>query len=488
MLQGNTILELAREKKINNRIKREVVNRIVKHNAITPWVQNVITKGNFNMSIPNSNIMPLSQWFDGCVLTSGQNNPTLGMIAYNSVVVACAGNSADIGSTDLRRGALNVNETADITGGRRFVWDWGTDRGNGIIASVGLTRSALAIAEISKEAIPTGNFYNLPLFVTNNGNMNASYLNFGRCQIIDYEKEKAYCIYYSNGVVVAEYDLSTKRIQLLDTPFSLRKGYDGNYVVTTHTIPNSTISNPSPAFTNSSIGYTGSHIHFVVWSGATIKDYVINTSTWELDSSYGTGGVITRTFSGVTFTNISIEAYWNYYFKKDVYPIVGDYIWAFGTVSNVPKILKCNLLGSSATEIFEFDNPYYTKASVAASSMGSYNGASVILPNGDIVKRVSGSTTSVVNNSQPCLLIHNDEVYLSRVRAYSTGGNFSSKDISINSNGYGTQIVNKAEDVTGMGILELCSGFISTCNNLDEAVTKSADLTMKLQYDLTQVA
>lgn len=485
MLHGNTIFEFARERKVNNRIKREVVKRIEKHNAITPWVQNVIKQGNFNMSIPNSVIMPLSQWFDGCVLTSGQNDPTLGMIAYNSNVVACAGNSADSGSTDLRRGALNVNETADITGGRRFVWDWGTDRGNGIIASVGLTRSSLAIAEISKEAIPTGNFYNLPLFVTNNGNMNASYLNFGRCQIIDYEKEKAYYIYYSNGVVIAEYDLSTKRIQLLDTPFALRKGYDGNYVVTSHSIPNSTISNPSPAFNNSSIGYTGSHIHFVVWSGATIKDYVINTSTWELDSSYGTGGVITRTFTGVTFTNIFVYTPWNYYFKKDVYPIVGDYIWTFGTVSNVPKILKCNLLGSSATEIFEFDNPYYTKASVAAGSMTSYNGASVILPNGDIVKRMSKNDVSVVNNSQPCLLIHNDEIYLSRVRMYSSGD--SSKDVGINSNGYGTQIVNKAESETGVGILELCSGFISTCNNLDEAVTKSADLTMKLTYEITEV-
>ena len=484
MLQGNTILEFAREKKINNRIKREVVNRIKKHNAITPWIQNAITKGNFNMSIPNSAIMPLSQWFDGCMLTSGTNDASLGMIAYNSDVVACAGNSADSGSTDIRRGALNTTETADITGGRRFVWDWGTDRGNGVIASVGLTRSALAIAEISKEAIPTGNFFNLPLFVTNNGTWNVSYFNFGRCQIIDYEKAKAYYIYYSNGVIIAEYDLSTKNIQLLDTPFSLRKGYDGNYVVTTHSIPNSTISNPSPAFTNSSIGYTGSHIHFVVWSGATIKDYVINTSTWELDSSYGTSGVITRTFSGVTFTNIAVDSSWNRFFKKDVFPIVGDYIWAFGTVDNVPKILKCNLLGSSATEIFEFDNPYYTKVSVAAGSMAQYNGASVILPNGDIVKRVSWNNVSVVNNSQPCLLIHNDEMYLSRVRTYVLGS--TSADVGINSNGYGTQIINRTTDVNGMGILELCSNYISTCNNLDEAVTKSADLTMKLTYEITE--
>lgn len=477
-LKGYTRLSLYR--------KGIEVKRIEQHNAITPWVQNAILEGNFNVSIPNSLIMPLSQWFNGCVLTNAPNDPTLGMIAYNSNVVACAGNSANSGSTDIRRGALNVNETADITAGRRFVWDWTTDRGNGLISSVGLTRSELAIAEISKEAIPTGNFYNLPLFVTNNGNMDASHLNFGRCQIIDYEKEKAYYIYYSNGVYIAEYDLSTKRIQLLDTPFALRKGYDGNYVVTTHSIPNSTISNPSPGFNNSSIGYTGSHIHFVVWSGATIKDYVVNTSTWELDSSYGTSGVITRTFTGVTFTNISIDGSWNHFFKKDVYPIVGNYIWAFGTVSGVSKILKCNLLGSSATEIFEFDNPYYTKASVAAGSMPQYNGASVILPNGDIVKRVSWNNVSVVNNSQPCLVIHNDEIYLARVRMYSTGS--SSKDVGINSNGYGTQIVNKAEDITGMGILELCSNYISTCNNLDQAVTKSADLTMKLTYELTQVA
>jgi hypothetical protein len=109
-LQGKARLSLFR--------KGIEVHRVEKKNTITGYVQNAITKGNFNMSIPNSAIMPLSQWFDGCVLISGTNDASLGMIAHNSDVVACAGNTADAGSTDIRRGNANTTETADITGGR----------------------------------------------------------------------------------------------------------------------------------------------------------------------------------------------------------------------------------------------------------------------------------------------------------------------------------------------------------------------------------
>lgn len=481
MLQGNTILELAREKKINNRIKREVVNRIKKHNAITPYVQNAITKGNFNMSIPNSSIMPLYQWFDGCVLTSGTNDASLGMIAHNSDVVACAGNSSDSGSTDIRRGALNTTETADITGGRRFVWDWGTDRGNGIIASVGLTRSALAIAELSQTVAPA-NPINPILATITTGGLNS----IANLTIIDYEKSVGYLVSYNNGIVVTEYPLSTKAIKLFGSPYVKQTGYDGNIISTAHTIPNSTISNPSPNIGNSSISYTGSHIHWITWSGATLKDYVINTTTWEFDSSYGTGGVITRTFTGVTFSNIRYNGTYNWNYKKDVSPIIGDYVWCVGTVGGVLKMLKCNLLGSAATEIFEYDNLYNT---ILGQTDGQYcNGISAVLPNGDFIKTTS--THSGETGFGSALYYHNDKFYLAKFNDDTSDGGYNSyQGCGINTNPYGTMLRTgyRGDNRNAFVLFSFIHGYISTCNNLDEAVTKSADLTMKLTYEITEV-
>ena len=481
MLQGNTILELAREKKINNRIKREVVNRIEKHNAITPFVQNAITKGNFNMSIPNSTIMPLYQWFDGCVLTSGTNDASLGMIAHNSDIVACAGNTADAGSTDTRRGNANTSETADITGGRRFVWDWSTDRGNGIIASVGLTRSALAIAEISQTVLPSNNPINAIL-----ASHTGVATSIGNLTIIDWEKSVGYLVSYNNDIVVTEFPLSTKALKLFGSPYLKQVGYDGNIISTTHTIPNSTISNPSPNVGNSSISYTGSHIHWITWSGATLKDYVIDTTTWELDSDYGTGGVITRTFTGVTFSNIRYNGSYNWNYHKDICPIIGDYVWMVGTVGGVPKMLKCNLLGASATEIFEFDNLYKTVLGVNNGEI--INGCSVVLPNGDFVKTPSTGGDSIYGSA---LYYHNDKFYLTKAdfgfadpSAYNTYGM-----CGINANSYGTIVDGSMKQGnSAMAHLGFIHGFVSTVNNLDEAVTKSADLTMKLTYEITEVA
>lgn len=41
--------------------------------------------------------------------------------------------------TDTRRGTLNENECCPIDGGYRLVWDFGTDRANGVIKCIGLT-------------------------------------------------------------------------------------------------------------------------------------------------------------------------------------------------------------------------------------------------------------------------------------------------------------------------------------------------------------
>ena len=74
MLQGKAILELAREKKVNNRIRREVVKRVEQKNDITALVDGIINEGNFFNAISNSKILPVKQWFEGCLLTDIVND------------------------------------------------------------------------------------------------------------------------------------------------------------------------------------------------------------------------------------------------------------------------------------------------------------------------------------------------------------------------------------------------------------------------------
>ena len=486
-LRGNTRLSLYR--------KGIEVKRVEKHNTITDYVSKTINQGNFCGTIPNSKIMPIKQWFDGCILTDQTNDASLMMISKTSTIKALAGNSTDLGSTDDRRGAFNALESGDITGGFRFVWDWGTDRGNGTIASVCLTRSALALAELQKNGVPTNPLsLNEPLTSVVTG---VAYADFASLTIIDYEKEVGYKVDYSNGdIVIDEYPLSTRRFHLEDTPLALRYDYQGAVVKTTHTITQAFAVTPTHA--NSSINYTGSHIHWVVWDGDDIYDYVIDTSTWELDMDYGSSGVISRTFNSVAFTNLFSNGY-DGGFRKDVYPIIGDYIWMWGSVSGTPKILKCNLLGNSPTEIHEYDNPYYTKNILSASDVYKASGCSALLQNGDVVKMNGASDVSAYINDYYSRslfyrnindLNHTVDIFLARTYDPSDmalGHNCFGMN-GLNLNDYGTAIYLGKNDYSSVGAIQISTftPHVSTVNNLQESVEKSADLTMKLTYEITE--
>ena len=140
MLQGNTILEFAREKKVNNRVKREVVKRVEKHNNITPWMSDLLHQGNFYQLIEPTKMLPLSQYVNGCLLTDKVNDASLSMIAGDSEVTAQAGNDSYSG-TYSKRGTFNQIESGLINNGIRNVWDWGTAYGNGALAAVYCTRA-----------------------------------------------------------------------------------------------------------------------------------------------------------------------------------------------------------------------------------------------------------------------------------------------------------------------------------------------------------
>lgn len=469
-LQGNTILELAREKKVNNRIKREVVHRIEKHNAITPWVQNIVTKGNLGMLIPSNKIMPIKQWFEGCLLTDNTNDASLYMIAGNSNVTAQAGNNAYSG-TNQKRGSFNASESGIISSpnsnyeGFRFVWDWATNQGNGTIASICLTKHQFGISEISDGDI-TATGTGIDDTLLDSGDVGS--LLTGRMTIVDWEKEIGYFVSYSNGVItVEEYLLSTKQMH-----FMYRFPANMPQLLTTHTITQ-IVDNYSN--NNVSVSYTGNAIHFITWSGSTINDYEISTSTWEVTTR-------TRTFSGVTFSTFN-SRYRNYE-QKDVCPIIGDYVFMLGVTGDVRKMFKCNLLGAQAAEIFAYDLP----SGILAFSQDRINGVSAVLPNGDFYKFTSYYHLVDTSENEPCMYFHNDKFYVARCTKFGkTNWGAGNNEIGLNANAYGNMLGLSYHDSTRY-MLKTMFPFVSTVNNLDGAVTKSADLTMKLTYEISEVA
>lgn len=503
VLHGHAVLELAREKKVNRKIKREVVNRIEKDNTITPFLSNLISSGNYCNSIPTSSIMPISQWFAGCMLTSDVNpdggdvSGFFGMIAHNSEVTACAGSTDSMGTTDPRRGYKNITDSTPIPNGYKYVWDWGTDRGNGNIASICLSHPEIAASDYATNRIPAVYSSTNPQEVAPRMNMSfntasESHYDFSSMQIIDYAKEVGYRVTYnstsgSEKIVVTEYPLSTYRLHLLDSAWKQRKNKDGTFVQTVHEIAQ-VVSQPNIDYSNVSINYTGTHIHFVTWNNNVIKDYVINTTTWQLDSAYGTGGIITKTYdTAIVFTKLYTQYTTRYH--KDVYPIIGDYIWMWGTVDDVPKIIKCPLLNSSITTQ-EYDNPYYTIGGIAANQLYRYSGNCIYMPNGDFYKFIAHTNlcTNLTYGNAPCLYYHNNKFFIGRHihRAYSLANN-GYPDIGYNSNAYGSVLFGGSHNENnGLMALEAYHGFVSTVNNLDTPVEKTNEFTMKLTYSITE--
>jgi len=455
-LYGYMKLEMARAKKINNKIKREVVNRIEKHNTITGYAQALFKQGNFGLLADSSKLLPLNDnFFKGCLMTDKANDASLMMIAGNANIVAQCSNDAYSGD-NLKRGSYNANESGIITNGYRHVMDWGTSQGNGTIASVCLCRPRIGATRI----IQSGSFENETDMPFEHLSADTSLLDLANnIAIIDYDKEVGYGFAYSSGTItITEYRLLTKIVNLLGGVGSWTESEE-------HTITQ-TIANYSADFRNLSLSYTGDTIHVLTHAsnGNVLNDYAIDTDDWTCTAT-------SHTYSGVSFQQnygYSAQPY------KDVMPIINGRVWAFS--NNGQKIVSCSL--TSDADVVSYDNPIYTVLGISGNI--AYNGSSVLLPNGDWYKIGNGGTA--VNYG---VYFHNNQFYLVQNPLNSRYVNQS----SLHHTGFGgiIRIASTNSKNNASVWLDTCYPFVSTVANLDEAVTKSADLTMKLQYEITAI-
>lgn len=460
-LQGKLRLDFAREKRVNNRIKREIVNRVERHNAITPWVQNMIQGGDFGCLLSNSKIMPMTQWFNGCLLTDQVNDPTKMMINGNSNVVAMAGNDAYTG-TNAKRGSFNSSLSTTISSpngflGYRFVWDWSTDKGNGYISSVCLTRPALAIQDLDSTLSSTS-ISNQEVISSYENSSNSPACDFACLSAIDYANDKGYFIWVSNGVIyVDEYQISGTHLHLINGVYNATKLTNTPHAITPTTMNTGTYS---ASFVNGTL-------YLLTFSGSKMTIYT-------LDLSNDTCTMVERTYNGVTFRGITSDGV---QVVNNLYPLINGYVWA---VNSNGKMVKLNIANTDAQEFTPpvlFDN-------------NDKNGLCIVLENGDFYKMYQS------RNATTAVYYHNGVFYPAYLAFTNSGGYWYSHDrIHANHTGKGSIVmasggrqsyngnIADAGDVT----VSMIHPFISTCSNLDQQVHKTSDLTMQLTYEITEV-
>lgn len=457
-LHGHARLELAREKKIKNRIKREVVNRIESDNTVTGYIGDALSAGNFYNKIASGYIYPLHQWFDGCYLTDVANDASLSMLAGNATIIAQSG-SSDYTGTNTKRGRRNINEsTSGMNSGLCFirnVFDWGTSEGNGQISSVCLTRGDLGGIELRYNEALSDNANSFPV-------ISSAFAFPNRINALDYKHEKAYRVLYSSGTItVDEYNLNTKRIHLLG-------GDMGFYLSTTHSI-SQTVSNYSVPTSSTFIDSDG-NIHLFTWGNSgtsprqvTVYDYLIDVSTWTVTAT-------TYVFQGIYFSSINQGN--SITFNNRIVIDDNGYMWSQG-YTEVDGVLtgviaKCNT--NNVAQVKAYTDPRGYSYSETAN-----NGAFVILGNGNLIKgghQLAGSLYIDVSNEK----LYN--MYLTQNEGY----------YNMYASGYGTVIQQTSQyNYEGYSRLEAMFPFVSTVNNLSEAVEKRPDLTMKLTYEITEV-
>lgn len=461
-----------------------ILKRVEKHNTITPFVADAITKGDFNGIMDRNKILPIAQnWFGGCILTdipnpnSDQGGGFFGMIAGDANVVAMAGNDSYSGTNHKRGSAdFTTGATGEIENGYRLVWRWSENQGNGHIESVCLTRPNLGKVHY----LEAGNFdyeddQTLPKTYMNDQLSNGTAQitdDINGLTVIDYDNEIGYKVWYEGDstdgdIKIEEYALNTWRQHITGASCAAR-----------HKIGSTHIIHVSGGVKNygtdsATVCYTGNKLHLITFaysSGSeTVNDYVIDPSDYTaLDVVYS------RQYSGVEFLDIGVRATTPSIVKDGLWVEIESntpYLYALAEVSSKTMIVRCNLTSSAdVSEVVE-----------CPISM-SYQPIWIGLPNND---RIAASR--VLNNTS-AFYWHNNKWYKTNVLSHSVQGCLLQGIHGGDT--FGTNLLKMhniyAQDQYKNVSLDAFFGWVSTVANLSTSVDKNITQTMNLIYEITE--
>lgn len=427
-----------------------------KDNALTPFVNDILLgQGNFHDMANREKLLPIKQFFEGCILTNITNtNATANsLINHDAIVTACADNTNNYAGSSTLRGSMIRSE--DITGGHIFEWQWNGSQGNGNIASVCLCRPTLAIAN------PDYIYEQTPV---ENNPMN-EYLGDGvefndtdaemteimqSIRIIDYDRELAYGFVIPSTETFTEITIKAYKINT----FRNHLTGDVGRVRSKTPVSDVTLTLDAPLHRSwYSITWTGDAIHIIGLVNANqLIDYEVDVEDGTITSKN------VRTYAEL----VSFEEIGGGYKDTIILDDTNGCYYAFAQVVGGSRysLVKLSKTSDIVLEVIGvYDNDFE-------------EAPAFWLGNGDWIKFSQ-------NNNRQALYYHNGKAYLNNWIGFAGSGGI----VAVNGTNHGTAIF--------YGVSAMCLAtvypFISTVNNLQSIVQKHFGDVMTLTYTILEV-
>nr|DAG18811.1 MAG TPA: hypothetical protein [Caudoviricetes sp.] len=446
MFKGNTKIELTNiytgEKEV-----------IEKHNTFTNAIQKLLeyytaTGSNiYNISSGNP-FLPLSTvGLSGIYLSSDTLDERTTQVQPRNII-GYAGFKTDISGSKYM-GSLNTTESKQLENGYKYVWDFGTDRANGTISTVGLTSGIDNV--ISK----SDNFpYVLKYMYTGNYITNIPWL--GQC--IDStefgQKFMFAALITPTTVKFTQIQITYGIVTLSNTPiYKIIKEE-------TITIPDLSITIDANGFYHNTACYISFDVKNKFYYLITPSKYIrFNANTLQYDSSFGVKSMpsIYSSESNFGYAGV-INGYMYRYKSYDLYR------WKVDSPENISKYWK-----------------RATNSYIQLNAVGDYfiNYNKIFDPEEKKIYTINNDDDYTSRNppmSYPVPSSDNTNIYLSSYNDSVGNSNLTSFC------GYAYANNNNYQMRCGV----VYYPYFATINNLSSSVVKTADKTMKITYTLTE--
>ena len=450
MLKGNTKIELTNI----HTGKKEVIE---KHNTFTNALSKLLeyyTATGVNLYNSGSHpFLPLSTvGLSGIYLMAQSLSENVTQVSDFKNIVGYAGFNVDTSGSKYI-GSLNKTESKKLDNGYQYVWDFGTDRANGVISTVGLTNGSFTVKDntyfpYAMLSDRTGEFLwkdNLPWL--------------GQCVDCTEFGQKFMFAALLNKTTVkfTQIQVTHGIVKLNSTPLS--KIIKEKEI----TIPDISITISVNSYYDSTWCYISFDVKNKFYYLITKTKYIrINANTLEYDSAFGVKNMPS------IFNNVSTS------FGNIFAGVINGYMYRYGTGY---ELYKWEVGSPESAVKLKKLNDFYSLNSVGSYFIG-YD--KVLDPENlefYIINNNKSSSSSDYAAMWPVPSSDNTNIYLI---AYNSdiGGrnnmiNFVTYSYAMNHNyklSFGTRFY----------------PYFATINNLEEPVTKTSDKTMKITYTVTE--
>jgi len=437
--------------------------KVVKENMVTNAVAAIFANNFGNtMKISDAQITPIRNLFGGILcfadeLTENANNifpPT----QQQNALVAHAGSNTDTAHANPKLGAFNTTESTRITNGYRFVWDFATSQGNGSIAAVALTSAMGGNVGLT----PVNDDFDATIFADNLAIQTPAAVYNSAEKIkyypIRYDRENgiAYSVHYNYN---SPYTFTEFVMRHPTLEFGLNVGAEDWEIISERTINLGSTNKNNMIVTDGTDYYLFYRVAQNMLGG-----YKIITSGTDLQS---------ETISLSLDEDISVLPYFN---SNTTYvdrttgkyggiPIHNGY--AYIPTSDYKSFLKINLTNvEDITKLNIANGDHNVQVRTSAYWVGDICIGYDFIINGDTVYPKASDSFRV-----------GTETYCHGYKSFAdTPSLLDNSKVETTDNRVGYQSV---------GVAAL---YMATINNLESAVVKTSAQTMKIQYEITEVA